>query len=135
MIQTRTPMSKPVKPVNRNIYLSVEEQQYQTLQARRAQTTCRSLTEYVRCLVLQQPVTVNHRNASLEDLITELSLARRQLARVAAALTESAEKMELASPDGLSDWLERHQNERQIALAHIEQIYQLTKQAAKIWLQ
>ena len=128
-------MTKPVKTVNRNIWFAVEDHQSQTLQARRKTTTCRSLTEYVRCLVLQQPVTVNHRNASLEDLITELSLARRQLALVAAALTQSAEKIEPAQPEGLSDWLERHQNERQIALAHIEQIYQLTKQAAKIWLQ
>lgn len=128
-------MSKRDKKTIHCLSVVVDEQQYQQLQARRAETTCRSMTEYLRRIAFQQPVTVNHRNASLEDLITELSLARRQLALVAEALTQSAEKIQVCMPLELPDWAERHQKERRIALAHIEKIYELTKQAAQIWLQ
>lgn len=128
-------MSKPYKKPIRCLSVVVDEQQYQHLQARRKETTCRSMTEYLRRIAFQQPVTVNHRNASLEDLITELSLARRQLALVAEALRESAEKINVDLPAELSEWAKQHQKERQIALSHIEKIYELTKQAAKIWLQ
>ncbi|MCF0075391.1 hypothetical protein LZD49_33240 [Dyadobacter sp. CY261] len=119
----------------RNIWLKIDAEQYDSLQAQRASTTCRSLTEYIRRLVCQQPVTVNYRDASLEDLITELSIIRRHLATAAEALALSAEKVSQTYGAEQQSWLEAHQKDREVILGHIQQIYQHTKQVAIKWLQ
>jgi len=43
------------------------------------ETTCRSLSEYARKVLLNKPVTVIHRNASIDSLIDVVNEVRRDI--------------------------------------------------------
>lgn len=121
---------------SRTVYFQIEPAQYRVLKDRCAQSTCRSLAEYIRKLILAEPVTVNHREASLEDLITELSYTRRQLSDAVQAFEQSAQKVSAAIDEHQAAvWLKEHQKDRAIIIGLIDQIYQHSKKTALVWLQ
>jgi predicted NACHT family NTPase len=128
-------MKQPASNQGRTVYFKMDLANYQRLKDRYAQTTCRSMAEYLRKLVLLEPVTVNQRDASVEELIAELSLIRRELARAVEAFELSAKKVsQLASPQQLTPWLQAHQTERAHIAGLIEQIYQHCKKTTYLWL-
>lgn len=129
-------MKKPASTQWRTVYFQVDAARYQSLKEKCAQSTCRSLAEYLRKLILQEPVTVNYRNASLEDLITELSLTRRLLADAVRAFELSA--LNVSSVTGqqqLSSWLKTHESDRAQIVALIDQIHQYCRKTTYLWLQ
>nr|WP_295931956.1 hypothetical protein [uncultured Dyadobacter sp.] len=129
-------MKQPVSKSSYNIWFTLDAQQYNQLQSLRQKTTCRSLAEYIRKLICQEPITINHRDASLEGLVTELSLLRRHLATASEALALSADRIAKASNQPqLDSWLDRHQRDRQLIAGQIQQIYLCSKKAALRWLQ
>lgn len=117
------------------VYFKVDAASYQQLKDRCAQSTCRSLAEYLRKLVVLEPITVNNRDASLEDLIAELSQTRRQLARALEAFELRAQEVShLASPEQLALWRQAQQTERAHITSLIEQIYEHCKKTTYLWL-
>lgn len=129
-------MKEPVPNQSRTVYFQVEISQYELLKDRCSRTTCRSLAEYLRKLILSEPVTVNHRNASLEDLITELSLTRRQLSDAIQIFEQSAQKVSASPHQQLTAaWLREHEKDRARIVVLIDQIYQHCKKTALVWLQ
>lgn len=128
-------MKKPASNQRCTVYFQVDSARYQSLKEKCAQSTCRSLTEYLRKLILQEPVTVNNRNASLEDLITELSLTRRLLAEAVRAFELSALNVSAAtSQQQLTSWLKTHESDRAQIVALIDQIYQYCRKTTYLWL-
>lgn len=129
-------MQEPSNNLCCTIYVKVDPDCYQRLKDQCAKTTCRSLAEYIRRLVLLEPVTINHRDASLDGLVNELSLTRRHLADAVQAFQLSAQRISAAtSGQPLPHWLKEHENDRDRVAALIEQIYEHCKKAAYLWLQ
>lgn len=129
-------MKKTASNQSRTVYFQVDSASYQSLKEKCAQSTCRSLAEYLRKLILGEPVTVNYRNASLEDLITELCLTRRQLAEAVKAFERSAQKVSSAtSEQQLSSWLETQESDRRQITFLIDQIHQYCRKTTYLWLQ
>jgi len=129
-------MQEPVNNLYRTIYFKVDPDCYQQLKERCAKTTCRSLAEYLRRLVLLEPVTINHRDASLDELVNELSLTRRHLADAVEALRQSAQKISAATAgQPLIDRLKQHESDRNRITELIEQIYEHCKKTTYRWLQ
>ena len=56
-----------------------------------ARSTCRSLSEYGRKVLMKTPVAITHRNLSLDALIEELNGLRRQLERLLGQQTSGTE--------------------------------------------
>lgn len=129
-------MKKSASQQSRAICFTVDQAQYQRIKDRCAQTSCRSLAEYLRRQTLGEPLTVNHRNASLDDLITELSLTRRQLSEALRAFEQSAQKVsEIHGHHQVAIWLAEHQKDRAVIVGLIDQIHQYCKKTALVWLQ
>ncbi|MHA4741370.1 hypothetical protein [Dyadobacter sp. MSC1_007] len=128
-------MKQPAADGGRTIYFKVEAAQYRLLKDKVSKTTCRSLAEYLRKLVLSEPVTINYRDASMEDLISELSQTRRQLAQAVRALELSAHApAHTTAQQQLAIWKD-HQGQRGYITGLIEQIHEHCKKMAHLWLQ
>jgi len=56
--------------------------EYATLEAKRNRTTCRKLSEFLRLLIFNRPVTVIERNSSQDQMIGELWELREELNRL-----------------------------------------------------
>lgn len=129
-------MKKPASNQSRTVYFQVDSARYQSLKEKCAQSTCRSLAEYLRKLILQEPVTVKYRNASLDDLITELCLTRRLLAEAVKAFERSELNVPAAnSEQQLTSWLKTHESDRRQITFLIDQIHQYCRKTTYLWLQ
>jgi len=127
---------EPSNDLYRTIYFKVDRDCYQRLKEQCAKTACRSLAEYLRRLVLLEPVTINHRDASLDGLVNELSLTRRHLADAVEAFQLSAQKISAATAgQPLTRWLQEHESDWDRVAVLIEQIHEHCKKAAYLWLQ
>jgi len=84
------------RPVIMSIHCSKKE--YDKISELKKGTTCRSLSEYARKMMLGQPVAVTFRNASLDAMIDMINGVRSQLERLMEhrALSE-ADKGQLKS--------------------------------------
>lgn len=67
--------------INRTKHLHVRFtiKEYDKINTQFGQSTCRKISEYVRKILLDKPIRVNHRNQSLDDLMTELIALRNDL--------------------------------------------------------
>ncbi|HVU55939.1 MAG TPA: hypothetical protein VHD83_12835 [Puia sp.] len=63
--------SQPPKEFRLNLRLS--EQEWNKIQKHASNTTCRTVSEYCRKVLLNQPVRVYHRNQSLDDIEEQLA--------------------------------------------------------------
>lgn len=59
--------------------IRLTEQEFDLLHGKLQTTTCRKLSEYVRNVLFDKPITVRQRNQSLDDLMTILILYRNDL--------------------------------------------------------
>jgi hypothetical protein len=93
---------EPNRPKPKKIKFTKEVRTYlfpndlEQLTAAWRQTTSRTLTAYVRSVLLSREVIVNHRNQSIDELLAEMALFK-------TALTGLAEKYPGAVPAGKLD--------------------------------
>lgn len=126
--------SKKSKP--KRIWFQIDSDQNDLLRKNYMQTTCRSLSEYIRKLVSAGPITINHRNASLDELITELSALRGQLAQASRTFERTVDQLNgLQNAQQLGSWLLRFEIEKNNLAIQIQTINEYIKKTAKQWLQ
>jgi hypothetical protein len=73
------------------VTIQVTEEDLQKLEERLANSTCRTMSEYGRKLLLGKPVTVLYRNRSLDAFIDEAIALRTEMQQVRKGLTFSKE--------------------------------------------
>jgi chromosome segregation ATPase len=79
----------------RSVYLGLTYSEYYTIERKYKTSTCHSLSEYLRKLLLGKPVTIIYRNQSLEDLIEEIVPLNNQINSVRDSVVELLEKLSL----------------------------------------
>ena len=79
----------------RSVYLGLTYGEYYTIERKYKTSTCHSLSEYLRKLLLGKPVTIIYRNQSLEDLIEEIVPLNNQINSVRDSLVELLDKLSL----------------------------------------
>jgi hypothetical protein len=122
--------------LSKYICFRIDIDQYDLLRANCKQTTCRTLSQYIRKLLLAGPVTINHRNATMEELIVELSALRGQLARASRTFESAVDQLTgFQSAQQLGSWLLRFESERRDLATQIQTINGYIKKTAKQWLQ
>lgn len=70
----------------------VTAKENEILQRLYRQSTCRSMSEYIRMVVLRKPVNIRYRNESLDETLEELSDMRMDLKTVLQHIEERREK-------------------------------------------
>lgn len=77
-----------------NIRLKPDE--YQLLEGRFKKTRFRKLSEYMRSVLLDKPITVNYRDKAMDDVLEELILLRRELNAVGTNLNQAVYQINAA---------------------------------------
>jgi hypothetical protein len=122
--------------LSKYICFRIDIDQYDLLRENCKLTTCRSLSQYIRKLILAGPVTVNYRNATLEEIIIELSALRGQLADASSAFESAVDQLaRFQSAQHLGSWLLRFETEKRDLFGQIASINEYIKKTAKQWLQ
>ena len=118
------------------LHLRLSPEEYAQVQRRFKRTTSRKLSEYARKVLLSKPVTVNHRNQSLDELITELIKLRNELTVAGNNFNQAVKKLNsLSQIPQFRDWLIAYDSDKKKLLDQIEEIKNHIAETSKKWLQ
>lgn len=77
---------------NRWLHLRLNEDEYQSLQKQYSATADRKLSDFARARLLDKAVRVIHRNGSLDALVEELALVKRELSAAGNNFNQAVKK-------------------------------------------
>lgn len=118
------------------LHLRLSPDEYAQVNRRFKRTTARKLSEYARKVLLSKPVTVNHRNASLDELMTELIRLRNELTATGNNFNQAVKKLNsLSQISQFQDWLIAYDSDKKKLLDQIEEIKNHISETSKKWLQ
>ncbi|MDP4244554.1 MAG: plasmid mobilization relaxosome protein MobC [Bacteroidota bacterium] len=78
---------------SRNMTIRVSPEEYASLQEKYKKTTCRSMSEWCRDLIFQNPVTVYYRNESLDEFLTLAIAIKNELQAAGRNLNQAVKKL------------------------------------------
>ncbi|GGM74365.1 uncharacterized protein YukE [Dyadobacter sp. BE34] len=110
--------------------------EYANLEAKRGRTTCRKLSEFLRLLIFNRPVTVVERNASQDQMISELSELREELNRLGNNFNQATKRLHSINQIAeFRNWIASYEVEKTFLFSMLDQIKAQTDKLADRWLQ
>lgn len=115
------------------IVVRMNPTEYDNLEKLYAKSTCRQLSEYLRKVVLQKPVTIKYRNESADEILSVLLKIKQELNAIGNNFNQVVHKLHILDhiPEFRS-WLMLYETTRQtieIKLAETkEQMVQIYRQ-------
>lgn len=99
-------------------------------------TNCRKLSDYARNILLGKPVIGFYRNRSLDELMAEAVLLRKELNAIGNNFNQAVHR--LHTLDHLSQmqfWLQGFERDKKVLFDKVDEIKLVVERMAKIWLQ
>src|SRR6185312_10115076 len=124
--------------INRERLLQVRltSKELEKIQAKFTQSTCRKLSDYVRRVLLDKPITMNQRNQSLDDFMAEMILLRNELNAIGNNFNQTVKRLHaMQHVDEVKTWLILHETVHQIITRKIDEIKSKINQIDSQWLQ
>lgn len=117
-----------------HIRLSAEEKN--ALAQKAKATTCRTLSDYARQVLLKKPVVTRVRDETKEELLHQVTLLRKELKAIGNNFNQLIKKMQLLSrADQMQAWYTTYQLERKQFMTQLENIESELKKLALKWWQ
>jgi predicted GNAT family acetyltransferase len=99
-------------------------------------STSRKLSDYVRKVLLDKPITMNQRNQSLDDFMAEMIILRNELSAIGNNFNQTVKRLHaLQQIDEIKTWLILNETARQIILGKVAEIKSKINQINDQWLQ
>jgi len=83
----------------RRIYVRLTDKEFITLQSRCKNTTCRSVSDYVRHCLFSKPINTITRDASADEVVTQMSHLNRELNAIGSNFNQLVRKVNATSQD------------------------------------
>jgi hypothetical protein len=120
---------------DRLLQVRVTPKELEKIQVKFSQSTCRKLSDYVRRVLLDRPITVNQRNQSLDDFMAEMILLRNELNAIGNNFNQTVKRLHaLQQLDEIKTWLMLNETARKIILGKIDEIKSKINQIDSQWL-
>jgi len=116
------------------VIMRMNESEYEELQSFHKQSTCRQLSEYLRKVALQQPVTIRYRNESADEILSELLRIKNELISIQKNFKQAVQKLQsLQFIPEFREWLKWFENFREPLEKKITTIKQELVQINSKW--
>lgn len=110
--------------------------EYEQIEKKWKESTCRKLSEYVRKIIFNKPVVATYRNKSLDDLMTELIQLKKELNGIGNNFNQAVKKLHtLHQIPEFRQWLAVYEAEKHLLLNKVEEIKNVTGKIGEQWLQ
>jgi|SRR5579875_3533189 len=129
-----------MEPENENrtriIGVRLTLKEYQKIEKKWKQSTCHKLSDYVRYILFNKPITVYQRNQSLDDFMKEMMQLRSELNSIGNNFNQAVKKLHtLQQIAEFRSWLITYELEKQILFNKIDEIKNRINKIADQWLQ
>lgn len=110
--------------------------EYEQIEKKWKDSTCRKLSEYVRKIIFNKPIVATYRNKSLDDLMTELIQLKKELYGIGNNFNQAVKKLHtLHQIPEFKNWIEVYEAEKNLLLHKVEEIKNVTGKIGEQWLQ
>jgi hypothetical protein len=101
-----------------------------------SKTTCNSISEYGRKLLLNEPVTIYHRNQSADDFLQEMVKLKNELQAIGKNYNQVVKKLHtLDAVPEIKTWAILNESSRQLFFKKLEEIQDKIHKIYTLWLQ
>lgn len=116
------------------VRLTLDE--YARLEGKCSKTTSRAISEFIRHLVFNRPVTVAERNGSFDDAILELTRLRKGLNELGNNFNQSVKRLHSINQiSEFRDWIACYESEKELLFSILYEIKRQTDKIADRYLQ
>lgn len=121
---------------NRIIGLRLTSDEFLKIEKKWKASTCRKLSDYVRRILFEKPITTTYRNSSQDDLMAELTRLRSELNAVGNNFNQAVKKLHtLHEISEFKSWLMVYEIEKKIVQNKLDDVRNSIKKLLEIWLQ
>jgi MobC-like protein len=115
--------------------IRLTEGEYQVLKSKLTTTTCRQVSDYVRKVLFEKPITVKHRDQSMDDFMKELIAMRTELNALGNNFNQVVKKINSVKGVGeMEIWLPVAEGLQKELLQQIGKIQERINQFSEQWL-
>lgn len=118
------------------VHFALTKDEYNLLENGWKKSIIITFSEYIRRVLFEKPITFYTRNQSLDELVTELILLRRELNAIRKASEEAV--LRLHMQDHLPEirrWLEEFGHDQVRLISNVEEIKTNINSVSALWLQ
>lgn len=119
----------------RKVTVRFTEGEYNKINTSFKATTKRKLSDYIRFVLLDKPVTVYTRSKSLDDFLTEMILLRNELSAIGNNFNQTVKKLHtLDRIPEIKSWAIHNEKVKELFMQKAEEIKQRIAQISDKWL-
>lgn len=129
-------MMKETTNRTRIVGLRLTPKEFVIIEKQWKKSTCRKLSEYIRHCLFNKPITSTYRNASLDDMIEEISQLKGELNHIGNNYNQAVKKLHtLHRLEDFKQWIEKNEKDKLILFDRIKAIDKHFQKIAESWLQ
>ena len=99
-------------------------------------TTCNALSEYVRDVILKEPVNILYRNQTADEFLEEMILLRKELNAIGNNFNQVVHRLHtLDHLHEIRSWTTMNESSQKIFLKKVEEIQEKMNQIFRQWSQ
>lgn len=119
----------------RKLTVRLTQKEFETIENKFKETTCSQLSQYIRQLIFQKPVTIKVRNTSLDAVIEEIILARQELNAIGNNYNQAVKKLHsLKQIPEFRQWIAANEKHHQQFIQQTNLIQQRMDEITSRWL-
>ncbi|MEO6730736.1 MAG: hypothetical protein ABIN01_05930 [Ferruginibacter sp.] len=129
-------MSEKKSNRDRWVHLRLTAIEYNKINTGFKNSTKRKLSQYIRAVLLKNPVTVYTRNQSFDDYVSAMILLKTELKAIGNNFNQSVKKLHsLHHDEEIKLWARNHEKNHEEFLKKMEEINHQINQISDKWLQ
>ena len=119
----------------RKVTVRFKESEYKLINAAFKRTTKQKLSEYIRYVLMEKPVTVYTRDKSIDDLMTQFISLKKELSAIGNNFNQAVKKLHIMDKSGdLTPWLMINEKHKEYFFLKVDEINQKITQITTVWL-
>ena len=118
------------------IKIRMNDEELKQVKKKQQQTTERSLSEYIRNVSMQKPVTVKYRNQSADDFLKQMLELKKELNGIGNNFNQAVHKLHIL--DKIPEfrfWIQQYDGLQKSLVSKLEEIKLKVSQLYEQWLQ
>lgn len=114
--------------------LRLTSEEHQKIKDLAARTVCPTTSEFVRRVLLQEPIHFFYRDQSLDEFLTDMAQLRVELGRLGNNFNQAVHRLHMLHnvPD-IQQWLLLNESDKTQLFRHIETISNKLNDSYKLW--
>ncbi|RWU08186.1 plasmid mobilization protein [Pedobacter chitinilyticus] len=129
-------MEKKTKTIRKKwLHVRLDDQEHAQMMQAMARSTEKKLSSYARKLLLSKPITIVHRDGSVDALVAVLVKVQNDLNGIANNYNQMVHKLHMSDTSGqVKAWISLYEKEKRELFESIAQMKELIGEGAKKWL-